>query len=279
MISQGPVPQGVTPAGERLELKQPKKRFLSILALVLLLAACGGASGDATPTSGVTGCTPPPTSVPAPTSEPDAADVRPGAVRATTIVPGVAATGTPVRVPTTVALVKPTLAPTSSPGKAPVTKPQGSRGRAVSVPDFQLVAYQGEELLGGREVRFSEVFEQGKPVVLNFWAGNCPPCRLEMPSFQAVADKYDDEVVFVGVDVGLFTGLGDHESARQLLDELYIRYPSAYAADAAALRQYKVINMPTTIFFDAEGRVVARRSGIVLEDELGEIVDQLVAGS
>lgn len=259
-------------------MRKSKRTCVSALALVLLLAACGGATTDATPTSGLTGRTTVPTSVSDPETEPAAADAPTATTGATTVMPGAAATGTPVRVPTTVAIAKPTLAPTSSPGMSAATKPQGSRGRPVSVPDFKLVAYQGEELLGGREVRFSEVFEQGKPVVLNFWAGNCPPCRLEMPSFQAVADKYD-EVVFVGVDVGLFTGLGDHESARQLLDELDIRYLSAYAADAAALRQYKVINMPTTIFFDAEGRVVARRSGIVLEDELGEIVDQLVAGS
>ncbi len=48
---------------------------------------------------------------------------------------------------------------------------------------------------------------------------------------------------------------------------------------ASALQQYKVVNMPTTIFFDSRGRVVARRAGIVLEDELGDIVEQLVAGS
>jgi thiol-disulfide isomerase/thioredoxin len=147
------------------------------------------------------------------------------------------------------------------------------------LPGDEVGAYQGDDLLGGREARFSEVFQRGKPVVLNFWAGNCPPCRFEMPSFQAVADKYDGEVVFVGVDVGLLTGLGDHESARQLLDELDVRYPSAYALDASALQQYKVVTMPTTIFFDSQGGVVARRAGIVLEDELSDIVDQLAAGS
>jgi len=175
--------------------------------------------------------------------------------------------------------MKPTVASFSSTGKSATVTPREASRRVVSVPDFALVAYQGADLLGGREAKFSEVFEQGKPVVLNFWAGNCPPCRFELPSFQAVADRYEGKVVFVGVDVGLFTGLGDQASARQLLDELDIRYPSAYAVDASALRQYKVVSMPTSIFFDSRGRVVARRAGIVLEDELNDMVGQLVAGS
>jgi thiol-disulfide isomerase/thioredoxin len=248
------------------------------MTLVLLLAACGGASSEMAPTSGVTGRTTVPTSVSAPRKESAAADV-PSATETTAVIPNAMATLTPAQVPTTVSVVEPTLAPTSSPAEWAATRPQELSGQAVNVPDFGLVAYQGEELLGGRETSFSEVFKQGKPVVLNFWAGNCPPCRLEMPSFQAVADKYDGEVVFVGVDVGLFTGLGDHESARQLLDQLDVRYPSAYAVDGSSLQHYKVLSMPTTIFFDSHGSVVARRAGIVLEDELSDIVDQLVAGS
>ena len=248
------------------------------MTLVLLLAACGGAPSETAPTSGVTGRTTVPTSESAPRNEPTAEDV-PYATATTAVVPSAAATVTPAQVPTIVAVARPTLAATSPPVEPAATRPRELSGQAVSVPDFELVAYQGEDLLGGREAKFSQAFEQGKPVVLNFWAGNCPPCRFEMPSFQAVADKYDGEVVFVGVDVGLFTGLGDHESAKQLLDELDVRYPSAYAVSASALQQYKVVNMPTTIFFDSRGRVVARRAGIVLEDELGDIVEQLVAGS
>lgn len=46
-------------------------------------------------------------------------------------------------------------------------------------PDFKLVAYQGDDVLGGHETTFSTVFNQGKPVVLNFFAGQCPPCQGE----------------------------------------------------------------------------------------------------
>ncbi|MDP9411396.1 MAG: hypothetical protein M3P70_13060 [Actinomycetota bacterium] len=82
------------------------------------------------------------------------------------------------------------------------------------------------------------------------------------------------------VDVGLFTGLGSHESARQLLDGLDIWYPSAYAVGASSLRQYEVVkNMPTTVLFDSHGRLVARRTGIVTGGDRRALVRQLVAGS
>lgn len=261
-------------------MTKAKILYMTTLALVLSLAACGSPTANDVPTSGVTGRIPAPASVSTPTVAPAVVAPSPPtrAARATVIPTGSAAVATPVSAPTTAASVVPTAVATSSAGKAAPVMPTSVARKAVNVPNFELVAYQGEDLLGGREAKFSEVFEQGKPVVLNFWAGGCPPCRVEMPSFQAVADEYEGRVVFVGVDVGLFTGLGDHESARKLLDELDIRYPSAYAVDASALRQYEVTTMPTTVFFDSRGRVVARRTGVVTEGDLRGVVDQLIGG-
>jgi hypothetical protein len=84
---------------------------------------------------------------------------------------GAAATGTPVPVPTSVAVVGPTLVPTSSPTMTTTAEPREPSARAVNVPDFEMVAYQGQKVLGGSRTRFSEVFKQGRPIVLKFWRG------------------------------------------------------------------------------------------------------------
>ena len=178
----------------------------------------------------------------------------------------------------------PTAVPRSSPTPfhTPAAVANGAgvtQDRAAEVPDFAIVAYQGDDLLGGHETTFANVFAHGKPVVLNFWAGLCPPCRAEMPAFQRVADEFAGKVIFVGVDVGPYIGLGSQDDARRLLDELGIRYPAVYAADASPLQLYRVQGMPTTLFLTAEGRLAHRQSGLLLETHLRTRVSALAAGS
>ena len=148
-------------------------------------------------------------------------------------------------------------------------------GKTVAAPDFPIVAYQGEALLGGAETRFAAVFRQGQSVVLNFWAGQCPSCQAEMPSFQRVADEYQGRVLVVGIDVGRFTALGGQQSARQLLGDLLITYPAAYAVDDSPLRLYTIRSMPSTIFLDARGQIVDRASGLLTEELLRAKVARL----
>jgi thiol-disulfide isomerase/thioredoxin len=151
---------------------------------------------------------------------------------------------------------------------------------AGSDGDFRIVAYQGELILGGKDTTFETVFEQGKPVVLNFWAGNCPSCQVEMPGFQRVSSEFAGKVIVVGIDIGPFTGLGTHEDAVKLYRQLGIHYPLAYAVDASALQLYTVEGMPTTVFLTAKGQVVDRVTGILTEDQLrSEIKQKLLAAA
>jgi thiol-disulfide isomerase/thioredoxin len=152
---------------------------------------------------------------------------------------------------------------------------QGSSGG-----DFRIVAYQGQAVLGGKETTFDRVFDQGKPVVLNFWAGNCPSCQVEMPGFEKVSTELAGKVIVVGIDVGPFTGLGTHEDAVKLYTQLGIHYPLAYAVDAAPMQLFTVEGMPTTVFLTAKGQVVDRVTGILTEDQLrSEIQQKLLATS
>lgn len=150
----------------------------------------------------------------------------------------------------------------------------GESGAEVSIPegtapDFSFTLYQGEDELGGEKLDFSEL--QGKPVVLNFWAGLCPPCRAEMPDLQRFYEESQEDVTLVGVDVGRFNGLGNQRDAQNLLRELRITYPAGFTRDGSVIRKYEVLSMPTTVFVDSKGVIFQTWSGLITRDILTEV--------
>lgn len=145
--------------------------------------------------------------------------------------------------------------------------------------DIQITIYQGKGLQPDEEIALSELLTQGKPVVLNFWAGLCPPCRLEMPDFQAVNYKFQDRVLLFGLDVGPFTGLGSNEDGRALLQELSITYPAGTTFDPSVMRDYKILGMPTTYFITPDGEVYKTWTGLLTTDKLTEIIEELLEAS
>jgi cytochrome c biogenesis protein CcmG, thiol:disulfide interchange protein DsbE len=151
------------------------------------------------------------------------------------------------------------------------------RTQAEPAPDFAMEPFGRSTILGDGRVQFSEVVgQQGTPIVLNFWAADCPPCRAEMPMFQEIANEFADDVIFLGVDVGVFTGLGSREGAAQLLDELDIEYPTAFAVDGDTVRDYEVFFMPSTLFISENGNVVERVDRQISERELRERLNSIL---
>jgi thiol-disulfide isomerase/thioredoxin len=145
--------------------------------------------------------------------------------------------------------------------------------------DFEITVYQGEDVLGGQSVRFSEVLAQGKPVVLNMWAGLCPICRTEMPELQEAYEKYGDRVLFIGVDIGPFVGLGSKKEALALLDELEITYPAGTTSDATVMRDYKVLGTPANYFLKPDGEIIQQWNGFLTGDQLNGHIEALLEAS
>ena len=142
---------------------------------------------------------------------------------------------------------------------------------------FSFSVYQGEEVLGGSDVKFADLLDEGKPIVLNFWAGDCPPCRAEMPALQRVYEQHQEDIIFVGLDVGVFSGLGTRASGLRLLEELNITYPAGAPPNRTPMVNYSVRSMPTTIFFGADGQIFRRWDGGISERDMNEIVSAMVA--
>ncbi len=154
-----------------------------------------------------------------------------------------------------------------------------SADRRLAAPDFPLTLYQGADVLGSEELKFSEVFAQGKPVVLNFWAGLCPPCRAEMPGFQKVYDELGDQFTLLGVDIGPFIGLGSREDGQELLKELNVTYPAGTTLEESTVAQYKVRGMPTTLFLTSSGEIFDTHTGLLDERTFRNKVQDLLRAS
>ena len=159
-------------------------------------------------------------------------------------------------------------------GGDPTPEPPGPV--ALGVPDIEISAYQGVDALGGEDTSLSAVVGLGKPVVLNFWAALCPPCRAEMPEFERVHEERGGEVTILGIDIGPQQFLGTREEGQALLADLGITYPAGTTFDDTVVRGFEIFGMPTTFFIAADGTVVRKWSGILDEAKLNELVDEML---
>ncbi len=139
-------------------------------------------------------------------------------------------------------------------------------GGPSRAPNFSFSLYQGVSELGYREMDLSRL--NGEPVILNFWAGLCPPCRAEMPEFQRFYDEFKDQVTLVGIDIGPFMRLGSHRDAENLLRELGVTYPAGFTNDGGVPRKYRITGMPTTVFIKSNGEIFDKRTGALNRDTL-----------
>ena len=105
-----------------------------------------------------------------------------------------------------------------------ITSGTSSGEQGSDAPDFEVSLFQGVEEVGFPEGNLSNLY--GQPRILNFWAGQCPPCRAEMPQLQAFHDDFKDETMLLGVDIEIFTGLGSPIDVESLVRELGITHPA-----------------------------------------------------
>jgi len=151
--------------------------------------------------------------------------------------------------------------------KTPVTSLSGSTRLMQPAPDFTLPLFDGGELVLSRF--------KGTPVVLNFWASWCAPCREEALGLERTWRAYrDQEVLFVGIDIQ-----DSEESARDYLNEFGVTYPGGRDVDGKITVDYGVIGIPVTFFVDREGIIARRWVGALDEALLLDWVEELASGT
>jgi cytochrome c biogenesis protein CcmG/thiol:disulfide interchange protein DsbE len=138
------------------------------------------------------------------------------------------------------------------------------------------LAHRLEAALADGELSLQEL--RGSPVVLNFWASWCPPCREEAPRLEGRwRASRESGVVFLGLDMQDLTG-----DAREFMREFGISYPNVRDPGDDVARDWGVTGLPETFFVSARGRVVAHVIGAIssrqLEEGIGATLDGRPAG-
>jgi thiol-disulfide isomerase/thioredoxin len=168
------------------------------------------------------------------------------------------------------------LTPAAQGGQPSSTLAAGASALRLA-PEIEIVMYQGQTEVGGEKIALSALWEKKhQPVVLNFWAGLCPPCRAEMPDFQRLFEQPRRKFALIGVDIGPFIGLGSRDDGKALLRALKLTYPAGTTFDIRTIRNYEVLGMPTTVFITADGRILRKYTGLLTFEQMKTFTDELV---
>ncbi|WP_372639273.1 TlpA family protein disulfide reductase [Fodinibius sp.] len=143
---------------------------------------------------------------------------------------------------------------------------QNNEQEFKDAPDFTLKTMEGEE--------FTLSDQQGRIVVLNFWATWCAPCRKEIPDFMELHEELNDNgVLFAGVSLDE----EGWEKVRPYAEDMGINYP-IMVDDGSVSREYGPIRaIPTTFIINKKGQVEYVAPGMLTKDKLQPLLEKLAA--
>lgn len=139
---------------------------------------------------------------------------------------------------------------------------------AVSqTPDFTVYD------MDGNAVKLSDYF--GKPIIVNFWATWCGPCKSELPAFDTMYAKYKDEVHFLMVN--LTDGSRDtKESVTAFVNDGGYSFPVYFDTTMEAAYTYSAYSIPMTLLITSDGQLAHTQMGAMSEETLEQYIQTLI---
>ncbi len=130
-------------------------------------------------------------------------------------------------------------------------------------PDFTINLFSGGT--------FTLSAYRGKPVLVNFWASWCGPCREEAPVLEQAWKTYRDKgVVFIGVDV-----MDGRADALGFIDEFGITYPNG-PDESNVYGDYGGTGVPESYFIDRDGKVVIKFAGAMNAQQITAFLEEIL---
>jgi peroxiredoxin len=132
-------------------------------------------------------------------------------------------------------------------------------------PSFQLQDFDGQSVALGNL--------RGKPLLLNFWATRCPPCRSEMPYIQQVYDEWSGkELVVLAINIGESSA-----KVKEFMQSYGLSFPVLLDTNEKVAQVYNIRYIPTTFFIDGDGIIQVKIIGAfpneaAIEENLSKII-------
>ena len=142
-----------------------------------------------------------------------------------------------------------------------------TQGRSNAAPDFTFYDMEGNPH------KLSDF--RGKPVLLNFWASWCGPCKMEMPDIEKAWQEYGDDIHFLLVDLTDGSQETVEKASAYVAQEGYT-FPVYFDTAMEGTYAYSVTGIPVTYFIDAEGNFVAYYQSAMTAEILQQGIDMLL---
>jgi cytochrome c biogenesis protein CcmG/thiol:disulfide interchange protein DsbE len=134
--------------------------------------------------------------------------------------------------------------------------------------DFELPTVAADGSLGREQVHLAAL--RGSPVLLDFWATWCAPCRVELPILASLHRRYGPRGLRV---VGVNVDEGGPSLVPQFRQRFGLDYVMVYDVEGRGSRAFNVQGLPTLVLVDKSGQVRLRHAGTATEEELARAVE------
>lgn len=174
-------------------------------------------------------------------------------------------------------IAEPKLTDTKAKSEAETSKPSVSEAVSTpqvknavpveTVPDFSVTD------IDGNIVSLSDYF--GKPLVINFWATWCGPCKSELPAFDAAFAEHGEDISF------LMVNLTDRrrdtlEGVKAFIEKEGYSFPVYFDTELSAAYAYNISSIPMTVFVNPDGSLMDYKVGMMSESKLTEYISALM---